>query len=403
MNEDKKYEIIKFIDEDFSLDVKISPFDETVWLSKDDISKLYERDRSVITKHISLIYKENELKEASTCAKFAQVQIEGERNIKRNINHYNLNMILAVGYRIKSKRTSKFREWALFEIDKLNNINNQKALISQYILFNYDEIKLNVNVDPNEDTVWLTQNDMAILFDTTKQNISLHIKNILNDNELDNSVVKDFFTTAQDGKNYQTKMYNLDMIIAIGYRVNSKRGTIFRKWATKILKQYLLKGYVINEERCLNCNSSVLSLNNRVTELEEKMKDMKNDIYLEKSKAFYEGEIVEPYTFLRHIFFLTKKELIITDYYADNYLISMLKDININITIITSSNSYLNKVDIPNNINIIYDDNMHGRYIFIDNRYAYVIDNSFNSIGKKKFVIVKLENINKELILKDII
>jgi hypothetical protein len=77
----------------------------------------------------------------------------------------------------------------------------------------------------------------------------------------------------------------------------------------------------------------------------------------------------------------------------------MLKDSNINITIITSSNSYLNKVDIPNNINIIYDDNMHGRYIFIDDRYAYVIDNSFNSIGKKKFVIVKLENINKEMLL----
>ncbi len=399
MNEDKKYEIIRFIDEDFSLDVRISPFDETVWLTQKEMALLFEVSTDNIGLHIKNIFRLNELNES--VSEYSSVTASDGKNYKTKI--YNLDMILAVGYRIKSKRTSKFREWALSEIDKLNDINDQKALISQYILFNYDEIKLNVNVDPNEDTVWLTQNDMAILFDTTKQNISLHIKNILNDNELDNSVVKDFFTTAQDGKNYQTKMYNLDMIIAIGYRVNSKRGTIFRKWATKILKQYLLKGYVINEERCLNCNSSVLSLNNRVTELEEKMKDMKNDIYLEKSKAFYEGEIVEPYTFLRHIFFLAKKELIITDYYADNYLISMLKDININITIITSSNSYLNKVDIPNNINIIYDDNMHGRYIFIDDRYAYVIDNSFNSIGKKKFVIVKLENINKELILKDII
>ena len=185
MNEDKKFEIIKFIDEDFSLDVRISPFDETVWLSKDDISKLYERDRSVITKHISLIYKENELKEVSTCAKFAQVQIEGERNIKRNINHYNLNMILAVGYRIKSKRTSKFREWALSEIDKLNNTNNQKTLISQYILFNYDEIKLNVNVDPNEDTVWLNKEQLITLFDTTRQNLEYHINNIYSQNELE--------------------------------------------------------------------------------------------------------------------------------------------------------------------------------------------------------------------------
>ena len=108
MNEDKKFEIIKFIDEDFSLDVKISPYDETVWLSKDDISKLYERDRSVITKHISLIYKENELKEASTCAKFAQVQIEGQREITRQINYYNLNVIIPVGYRVKSKNAMVF-------------------------------------------------------------------------------------------------------------------------------------------------------------------------------------------------------------------------------------------------------------------------------------------------------
>ena len=395
MNEDKKYETIKFENNEFSLDVKISPYDKTIWLTQNDMASLFDVDKSRISRHIKNILVEGELND-SVCAETATTGSDG-KNYKTKI--YNIDMILAVGYRIKSKRTSIFREWALSEIDNLNNINNQKALISQYILFNYDEIKLNVNVDPNEDTVWLTQNDMAILFDTTKQNISMHIKNILNDDELDNSVVKDFFTTAQDSKNYQTKMYNLDMIIAIGYRVNTKRGTIFRKWATKILKQYLLKGYVINEERCLNCNSNVLSLNNRITELEEKMKDMKNDIYLENSKAFYEGEIVEPYSFLRHLFFLAKKELIITDYYADNYLISMLKDININITIITSSNSYLNKVDIPNNINIIYDDNMHGRYIFIDDRYAYVIDNSFNSIGKKKFVIVKLENINKEMLL----
>ena len=401
MNEDKKFEIIKFIDEDFSLDVKISPFDETVWLSKDDISKLYERDRSVITKHISLIYKENELKEASTCAKFAQVQLEGERKIKRNINHYNLNMILAVGYRIKSKRTSKFREWALSEIDNLNNINNQKALISQYILFNYDEIKLNVNIDPNEDTVWLTQNDMAILFDTTKQNISLHIKNILNDDELDNSVVKDFFTTAQDGKSYQTKMYNLDMIIAIGYRVNTKRGTIFRKWATKVLKQYLLKGYVINEERCLNCTSNILSLQEQYAEINSKIKKIENTIYPEDTKLFYEGEILDAYIFIIRLFFLAKKEIIIIDPYADIFTLSMLENIKVNITIISSSKHYISN-DTPNNIKIIHNDIIHDRFIIIDD-IIYAIGTSINGIGKKRFIINKLEHINKELILKDII
>jgi hypothetical protein len=129
---------------------------------------------------------------------------------------------------------------------------------------------------------------------------------------------------------------------------------------------------------------------------------MEDDLYLENSKAFFEGEIVEPYTFIRHIFFLAKKELVITDYYADNYLISMLKDVKVKITIITSSNSYLNKINIPNNINIKHNDNIHGRYIFIDDKYVYALDNSFNNIGKKEFIIMKLDNITKEMILERI-
>ncbi|MCR4898868.1 MAG: virulence RhuM family protein [Acholeplasmatales bacterium] len=279
-------------------------------------------------------------------------------------------------------------------------MNNENKY--ELIKFKDGEFSLDVNVSPNEDTVWLTLEEIGQLFERDRSVIGKHVKTILNNLELNaNSVRANFAHTGPDGKTYYVDHYNLDMILAIGYKVNSRRGILFRKWANSILKQYLLKGYVINEERCLNCNSNILSLNNRVTELEGKMKDMKNDIYLENSKAFYEGEIVEPYTFLRHIFFLAKKELIITDYYADNYLISMLKDININIKIITSSNSYLNKVDIPNNINIIYDDNMHGRYIFIDDKYAYVIDNSFNNIGKKRFIIMRLENITKEMLLED--
>jgi prophage maintenance system killer protein len=98
-----------------------------------------------------------------------------------------------------------------------------------------------------EETVWLTQKQLAEIFDTTKQNIGQHIRNIIEEGELDrNSVVKIFFTTATDSKNYNTEHYNLDMIIALGYRVNTKSGTQFRIWANKILKDYIVKGYVID-------------------------------------------------------------------------------------------------------------------------------------------------------------
>ncbi len=117
---------------------------------------------------------------------------------------------------------------------------------NEIILYQLNEdIKLDVKLE--EETIWLTQAQMTILFETTKQNISLHINNIFKERELDrNSVVKEYLTTALDGKNYLTRYYNLDVIISVGYRVKSLRGTQFRIWANQILKDYLLKGYSLN-------------------------------------------------------------------------------------------------------------------------------------------------------------
>jgi hypothetical protein len=99
-------------------------------------------------------------------------------------------------------------------------------------------------------TVWLTQLEVAELFDTSKQNVSLHINNILSEGELEaNSVVKESLTTAADGKSYRTKVYNLDIILAVGYRVRSPRGTQFRRWATTILREYLVKGFAMDDAR----------------------------------------------------------------------------------------------------------------------------------------------------------
>ena len=112
----------------------------------------------------------------------------------------------------------------------------------------YGTVKLNGLI--YNESLWLPQAAIAELFDTTKQNIGQHIKNIFNDAELsENSVVKKFFTTAADGKNYETSYYNLDMIISVGYRVNSKRATQFRIWATKILHEYIQKGFALDDER----------------------------------------------------------------------------------------------------------------------------------------------------------
>lgn len=123
----------------------------------------------------------------------------------------------------------------------------------EILLYNNGGEKEFVSVVFQDETFWLSQKGMAELFETSKQNISLHLKNCFNEEELDKkSVVKNFLTTAADGKNYKTQHYNLDAIIAVGYRVNSKKATRFRQWATKTLKEYITKGFVLNDELMKN-------------------------------------------------------------------------------------------------------------------------------------------------------
>ncbi len=140
------------------------------------------------------------------------------------------------------------------------------------IFYTTDDGQVKIEVRLEDENVWLTQNAMAELFDTTKQNISLHIKNIFEEKELDeNSVVKENLTTASDGKKYKTKFYNLDLIISVGYRVKSIRGTQFRIWANKLIKEYLIKGYNLNVERFKNNGGGVY-----FEEVLEKIRDIRS-------------------------------------------------------------------------------------------------------------------------------
>lgn len=138
---------------------------------------------------------------------------------------------------------------------------------NEIILFENQGVKLEVNL--KDETVWLTQKQMAELFDKDRRTITRHIQNIYKDEELEENAVCSFFEhTAEDGKTYKVQYYNLDMIISVGYRVNSKRGIQFRKWATKILKDYMLKGYAINQKRLeyLEKTVKLIDIANRIDE-----------------------------------------------------------------------------------------------------------------------------------------
>ena len=125
--------------------------------------------------------------------------------------------------------------------------------MTQLILYTSEDGQAQVQLRADRGTVWLTQLEMAELFNASKQNISLHLKNLFQDGELhEESVVKNSLTTAADGKEYRTKLYNLDAILAVGYRVRSPRGVQFRRWASTVLAEYLRKGFVMDDERLKN-------------------------------------------------------------------------------------------------------------------------------------------------------
>ena len=138
---------------------------------------------------------------------------------------------------------------------------------NEIILFENQDVKLEVSL--KDETVWLTQKQMAELFDKDRRTITRHIQNIYKDEELDENSVCSFFEhTAEDGKKYKVQYYNLDMIISVGYRVKSKNGILFRKWATKVLKDYMIKGYAVNQKRLeyLEKTIKLIDIANRIDE-----------------------------------------------------------------------------------------------------------------------------------------
>jgi len=160
---------------------------------------------------------------------------------------------------------------------------------SEILIYQTEKGHTKIEVILEGETVWLNQSQMVELFQTSKQNISLHIKNIFKESELyEDSVVKEYLTTAKDGKNYKTKYYNLDVIISVGYRVKSHRGTQFRIWATQQLKEFLIKGFVLDDERLKSGNQM-----NYFDELLERIRDIRSSekLFYQKVKDIYTTSI----------------------------------------------------------------------------------------------------------------
>lgn len=184
---------------------------------------------------------------------------------------------------------------------------------NEIILYQADGLAEHIEVRLEEETVWLTQSQMATLFGQTKQNVSLHINNCFREGELDDlSVVKDSLTTARDGKQYKTKYYNLDVIISVGYRVKSKQGTQFRIWATNVLRDYLLQGVAISQ-RIDSVENHYARLSKEVQEIQLQLKTQD----LPRQGIFFNGQIFDAYIFVADLIKSAKKSILLLDNYVD--------------------------------------------------------------------------------------
>ena len=193
----------------------------------------------------------------------------------------------------------------------MNNLANN----NQIIVYDTGEIELKVSVE--NETIWLSQAQISNLFETSTDNISLHLKNIYKEKELDEDLTtEDFSVVRQEGKRKvkrTIKHYNLDAIISIGYRVNSYKATHFRQWATNILKQYITDGYTINTHKITE--QRLLSLENDMQEVKSKIKNNELEI---KQGIFYDGQIFDAYIFANNLLASAKQEIVLVDNFIDN-------------------------------------------------------------------------------------
>ena len=278
---------------------------------------------------------------------------------------------------------------------------------NEIILYHSNELAEHIEVRIEEETVWLTQQQIAALFNQTKQNISLHINNCFKENELESiSVVKDSLTTAKDGKAYKTKYYNLDVIISIGYRVKSKQGTQFRIWANKILKDYLLKGYAINN-RMNRLEDNVETIANKINQIELQI----NTHLIPTQGVFFDGQVFDAYTLTSKIIKTAKQSIVLIDNYIDETSLTHLakKKKEVQVFLLTKTISKALALDVKKaneqygHFNIKTFAQSHDRFLIIDNKDVYHLGASLKDLGKKWFAFSKMDKHSVQNILNSIL
>ena len=260
----------------------------------------------------------------------------------------------------------------------------------EIIKFENGNVELEVNVSPKEETVWLTQEQIALLFGKSRSTITEHINNIFDEGELEEMTS----VGNSDRTNHRpAKLYNLDVVLAVGYRINSKNGIAFRRWANSVLKEYLLRGYALNEGRTLITKDNYLNLVNRVDSLDVRIGSIENAVKhrFVEDVIISDGEMFDALVLITKMIETAYSSIVLMDPYIDATSLSFFKNKKEGVTlvVITSSRANIGRREISSfsdrfgRIEIKIDDKCHDRYLVLDNELFYHLGCSINYIGKR--------------------
>jgi hypothetical protein len=278
---------------------------------------------------------------------------------------------------------------------------------NEIIIYQADELSTRLEVRIEEDTIWLTQVQIVKLFESSKANISEHIKRIFQTGELEKQPTVRKIRTVQieGGRTVSREIthYNLDMIISVGYRVNSLRGTQFRIWANKVLKEYLLKGYVVNQ-RIEKIEDDVLHLKEKVNEFDLQIKTSLPP----KEGVFFNGQVFDAYVFVTNLIKTAKSSIVLIDNYVDETVLTMLakRESDVKATIYTNRPTKQIELDLKKHnqqypvIELKIYSYSHDRFLIIDRETIYHIGASLKDLGKKWFAFSKIDFDANEMIEK---
>ena len=264
-----------------------------------------------------------------------------------------------------------------------------------------------MEVQLKDETVWLTQPQIAALFGVQRPAVTKHLRNIFQEGELDpNSVSSILEHTAADGKVYSTQFYNLDAILSVGYRVNSKNATLFRRWANQVLKDYLLRGYAVNQ-RLLNIENQLVSQQKLLAQHQEQIDFFVRTSLPPVEGIFYDGQIFDAYTFVNDRIREAKKRIVLIDNYVDDSVLKMLdkRAKGVSAKVYTKYFTPQLSLDFDKHnaqyapIEVEQFDRSHGRFLCIDET-VYHIGASLKDLGKKWFAFSRMEQTTDELLSK---